>query len=220
MKSVKTIRRLLCIILVIAVTAGTGSVMLSNAAAASDKVARLYLCSNWRKLYSTPHAFIYVENLSGGDITVGAYTCHKGEGVSVGTSAFAQINGFGVYYNLESYNGNKRGLDNCVYMVRDITAAELKKMSDFIVNNNYWEAIALNCVYFSVSCWNKAGGDYIVPIDLPPHILRMEIKNHPHGQDDLKMYFPDSSRVYKQRGSGSGAYLEPVRNSALNCTIG
>ena len=219
MKSVKVLKRVLCVIFSLAIVFSLASVMAASAAG-NEPVARLYLCSNWRKLYSTPHAFIYVENLSGKDIKVGAYTCHKGEGVSVGTSAFAQINGFGVYYNLESYNGNKRGLDNCVYMVRDITASELSNMSDFIVNHNYWEAIALNCVYFAVGCWNSAGGDHIMPIDLPPHILRAEIKNHPHGQDDLKMYYPDSSRVYKQRGGGSGAYLEPVRDSALNCSIG
>ena len=216
----KTAVKILCFLLSLAVIACTVILPAFAAKGTDSAVARVYLCSNWRKLYSTPHAFIYVENLTDHDIKVGLYTCHKGEGVSVGTSAFAQINGFGVYYNLESYNGNKRGLDNCLYMTKTVTQAELDNMSDYIINANFWEAVAYNCVVFAVNAWNRAGGEHITPIDVPPHILRLQIKNHAHGEDDLKMYYPDSSRVYKQRGNGSSAYLEPVKSSALNCTIG
>ncbi len=215
----KTAKKFICVIMIFCILA-CSAFTVSASAADNSAVARVYICSNWRKITSTPHAFIYVQNLTKHDITVGAYTCHKGEGVSVGTSALAQFNGIGVYYNLESYNGNRAGLDNCVYLERKVTQSELDKMSDFIKNANYWEAIAFNCVYFATMAWNRSGGDFIPPIDLPPHVLRLEIKAHDYGEDDLKMYYPDSSRVYKQRGMGDNARLEHVADSALNCTIG
>lgn len=214
----KIIKKLICVISIVAIL--TGCLAFAVGAAGDSPVARLYLCSNWRKTLSNPHAFIYVENLSRHDIKVGAYTCHRGEGVSVGTSGLAQFNGFGVYYNLESYNGNLRGLDNCVYLVRDLTQSELDSMSDYIISANYWVPVAFNCVTFAVKAWNKSGGEHIVPLDVPPHILRLQIERRDHGEDDLKMFLPDSSRVYKQRGNGANAFLEPVRNSALNCYIG
>lgn len=182
-------------------------------------VADIYLCSNWSGLPSLGHVWIYIENTSDKSLTVGKYTLPAGEGVSVGTFALTRDDGAGVYYNIEAYCGNKYNMDTFIYLKKSINKSQLDSISNKILSHNFWDPIIFNCAEFAAGCWNAAGGSFIFPVTVFPVFTRIQIKAHSYGSDK-KMFYPDRENVYKQRGSGSSAYLEVVSDGSVDSVPG
>lgn len=181
-----------------------------------DTVAVLSLCTC---VYTWPfrgHTWIYVENVSNEPIRVGLYNVPVGEGVSVGTYSFSASDGWGIYYNVEAYRQNRdNGFGNIWSIQKELDAKELEDVSDDIASYlNYWD-FYFNCAYFAFSVWNPAAGDFLVPLVLPG-ISEYEVMMNGGKKGNLKMFWPNPEQVFKQRGYGSGAYLEPVSTDTLN----
>lgn len=185
----------------------------------SDTVALLYLCSNWTGLPSLGHIWIYVENVSKSNLTVGVYNLPSGEGVSIGTFGLTRSDGFGVYYNVEAYTGNLFGMGESMYMMTELNQKEFDSVSSKIANSNFWDPVVFNCAYFAISTWNTGGGSYMMPIVVLPMFARIQMKLHSH-KSNLKMFYPEREDVYKQIGNGSSAILKNVKPGTLDTPPG
>ncbi len=175
-------------------------------------VAVMYLCSVWTSW--CPHVFIYFENISDDEITVGKYKCPVGEGVSLGTFGMTVDDGSGLYYNLECYRNSSNNNLTVLNLSKKLTKSELEKVSNKICSSNHWDMLILNCCYFASSVWNAGGGSYVFPIVCIPSITRIQMI-FKGCSSSLKLYKADRNQVYRQRGSGDSAYLELVSDSTL-----
>lgn len=185
-----------------------------------DYVADLYLMSNASGFPSLGHVWIYIENKSPNDIQVGCYTCPAGEGVSVGCFALTRSDGAGVYYNIESYCANlfPEKLKSCFHMVTPMNEEQLAKVSNYILHANWWDPMVVNCVFFALTCWNKAGGRYMFPWRMFPFFAKIAIKRM--GEPGVDMFDPGRDRVFKQRGSGDNARMESVKDGSVDTVPG
>ncbi len=183
-------------------------------------VADFYLMSNASGFPSLGHVWVYIENKSPVDLQVGCYTCPPGEGVSVGCFALTRSDGAGVYYNIEAYCGNKypEDLKSCFHMVKPINQSELDKVSNYILRANWWDPMVVNCVFFALTCWNKAGGNYMFPWRCFPFFAKIAIKRM--GEPGVNMFDPGRERVFKQRGSGSNARMELCQDGSVDTVPG
>lgn len=181
-------------------------------------VATISVCSRDKEVPSFGHTWIYIHNLSDHPLQVGAYELPSGEGVSVGTFANTRYDGKGVYYNIEAHCINKYDDHDFYSITKEITADTLKKVSDKILSLNNWDFFK-NCMYFTFTVWKTATGQSFVNLILPTlGELQLRIAGARHKA--LRMFNPPADRVYKQKGSGTSAYITAVKSSSLVTPIG
>lgn len=185
-----------------------------------NHVADFYLMSNASGFPSLGHIWIYIENVSPRDIQVGCYTCPPGEGVSVGCFGLTRSDGFGVYYNIEAYCGNKfpEKLVDCYHVKTEMNEEQTNAVSKKILRSNWWDPIVVNCCFFALSAWNKAGGKWRFPWTCFPFFAKLGIKRT--GEPGVSMFDPGRERVFKQKGSGDKAYIEPVKDGSVDTVPG
>lgn len=160
------------------------------------------------------HGWIYVENLSESTLQVGHYELPPGEGVSIGTFANSRVDGWGVYYNLESYCNAEYGLEDCTTLTEELTAEEFETLSDNIYNYlNTWNHL-FNCVYFAFTTWNSVSDKKFIPV-LFPIFAELQMKFYDYQTDEVDMMPVTAERVYRQKNTGDKAYLVPVSEGSL-----
>lgn len=192
----------------------------SKATAAKSPDTIVARASLFAAMYFFPvsgHTWIYVENLTDEPITVGIYEVPAGQGVSVGVFSFSVNDGWGIYYNLEAYRENRNNnISDCRSITKDMTRSELEKLSNTIKNYpNMWDIFIFNCTYFAFSVWNKSSDNFFIPMMIPAlAMLEVIIVGAPKGV--TQMYYPTKDQVFKQRGTGDNAYLEPCGEKTLS----
>ena len=178
-----------------------------------DVVGIIYLCSRWSSITTTGHLWVYIHNTSEAPITVGLLEVAPGEGVSLATFGFTRSDGFGLYYNMETYRNDKYCDESCISISDDLTAKELERVSKKLLNSNQWNPI-INCVFFACSIWNTAGNKFIMPFTYPP-VTRLLIKMA-GGKDVCHMVYQPPENTFKQRGLGKNSYLDPLSQKSLD----
>lgn len=192
----------------------------SKATAAKSPDTIVARASLFAAMYFFPvsgHTWIYVENLTDEPITVGIYEVPAGQGVSVGVFSFSVNDGWGIYYNLEAYRENRNNnISDCRSITKHMTRSELEKLSNTIKNYpNMWDIFIFNCTYFAFSVWNKNSDNFFIPMMIPAlAMLEVIIVGAPKGV--TQMYYPTKDQVFKQRGTGDNAYLEPCGEKTLS----
>lgn len=180
-------------------------------------VARIYVITYLEGTSWTDHAWVYFENLTTEKIKVGLYSLPPGEGVSVGCYAASRADGYGIYYNVESYCADKFGQSGWLSISKEITKSQLQAATDKILTiRNGWDFI-FNCMYFAFKVWNAATGDNLVSLIFPV-IGQMQLKSR-GATKGPKMFVPQKTRVYRQKGRGDSAYLILVSEETLNKAI-
>ncbi len=182
----------------------------------NEVVATLSVCSCVYFFPVVGHTWIYVDNLTGRDQQVGLYTVPANQGVSVGSFSFSVSDGWGLYYNLEAYRENRdNNSDDHWTITRELTADELKELSDSLIEYpNFW-SFYFNCAFFAFSIWNSAAGSLFIPLVIPA-ISQFEIILGGGDKGELEMYYPTRDQIFRQRGSGDKAYLDPVSDKTFN----
>lgn len=189
----------------------------SFAAGNDPIVARIHVITYLEGTSWTDHAWVYFENLSNQKLKVGLYSLPVGEGVSVGCYAASRDDGYGIYYNVESYCANKFGQSGWVSVSKEITKSQLQKATDKILTiRNGWDFV-FNCMYFAFQVWNAATGDNLVSLIFPV-FGQIQLKAR-GGRTGLKMFVPDRNRVYRQKGKGDSAYLIIASEGSVNKAI-
>lgn len=205
------------IVSIIMVAAIVFTLAAPSLAANDPVVARIYVITYLEGTSWTDHAWVYFENLSENSVKVGLYNLPAGEGVSVGCFAASRDDGYGIYYNIESYCANKYGQTGWVSISKDITKSQLQKATDKILNiRNGWDFI-FNCMYFAFSVWNAATGDNLVSLVFP--VFGQLMLKARGGRKGPQMFVPEKTRVYRQKGRGDNAYLMLVSEKSLNKAI-
>lgn len=182
----------------------------------NEIVATASICSCIYFFPISGHTWIYVENLSDRVQRVGLYDLPVGQGVSIGSFSFSVADGWGVYYNIEAFRENRdNNSSNHWTKTKELTQSELDSLSNNIANYvNYWD-FYFNCAFFAFSIWNSASGDFLIPLVIPA-ISQLEVILAGGKKGVLEMYEPTEDQVFRQRGSGSSAYLEPVSDWTIN----
>ena len=205
------------IVSIILVAAIVFTLAVPSLAAKDPVVARIYVITYLEGTSWTDHAWVYFENLSENSVKVGLYNLPAGEGVSVGCFAASRDDGYGIYYNIESYCANKYDQTGWVSISKDITKSQLQKATDKILNiRNGWDFI-FNCMYFAFSVWNAATGDNLVSLVFP--VFGQLMLKARGGRKGPQMFVPEKTRVYRQKGRGDNAYLMLVSEKSLNKAI-
>ena len=183
----------------------------------NEIVAKVSLFSAMYVFPVSSHCWIYVENLTDSPMTVGIYEVPVGQGVSVGVFSFSVNDGWGIYYNLEAFRENRNdNIDGCWSITLDFTQSELEKLSNSIKNYpNMWELFIFNCTFFALSIWNHNTNYFLLPFFIPA-IPWLEVMIVGGKKGETQMYYPTSDQVFKQRGAGDSAYLEPVGEKTLS----
>ena len=163
------------------------------------------------------HVWIYIHNTTDQPLEVGLYTVQPGEGVSLGNFNLTRSDGPGLYYNVESYCGEKYGLDGTVTVSDELTWGRLKAVSTILKNGNYF-GVFYNCTGFALTIWNVGSGKPMLPIPVPLVAL-LQIILYGGKFNNLEMYCPPAEQVYKQKGNGSKAYLVSVSEGSLDSAI-
>ena len=160
------------------------------------------------------HGWIYVENLSDSTLKVGHYDLPPGEGVSIGTFANSREDGWGVYYNIESYCAATYGLSGSTTLTEELTASEFETLSKNIHDYlNTWNHLA-NCIFFAFSTWNSVSDKKFIPV-LFPIFAKLQMKFYDCQTDTPEMMPVTADRVYRQKNTGDQAYLVPVSEGSL-----
>lgn len=182
----------------------------------NEIVATVSICSCIYFFPISGHTWIYVENLSDRVQRVGIYDLPVGQGVSIGSFSFSVADGWGVYYNIEAFRENRdNNSSNHWTKTKELTQSELDSLSNNIANYvNYWD-FYFNCAFFAFSIWNSVSGDFLIPLVIPA-ISQLEVILAGGKKGVLEMYEPTEDQIFRQRGSGSSAYLEPVSDWTIN----
>ena len=179
-----------------------------------EKVATLSICSCMSTPVVAGHTYIYVENLSDEPIEVGLYEVPVGQGVSLGTLSFSVYDGWGIYYNLETYREPREGhIPQIWSKTMELDKSDLEKLDKKLDNFvNYW-GLFFNCSFFAFSVWNNISGDFLIPLVIPglSHLVVRAVGE----KGVLELYKSEPNQVFKQRGTGKNAYLEPVGEKTL-----
>lgn len=176
-------------------------------------VGKLYICTQQRGL---GHAWIYVESCFNGDMPVGCYTLKPYQGVSMGTFALTRSDGIGLYYNVESYCGNKFGMKNKSRLETEITKDQLIKANKEIKGWNYWD-FYFNCTFFAAKVWNSVSSKKIVPFVFPFFIKWQILAKG--GDKNIEMKEVAKEDCFKQKRSGDKAYLEQCSERSLDSKL-
>ena len=177
----------------------------------ANSTARIYLCSKLN-FPGVGHIFIYVENLTDEPIKVGQIVLEKDQAVSMGSFGFQRSDGWGVYYNTESYLYGKEDYSSLVCMSEEIDSAHLAKLNKFLEGYNFWE-LFINCVFFAVGAWNSCTNTFILPISFPV-FCRTQINAHKNDKI-TQMYIPERDNVYHVKGTGARQSLVVCSNKSL-----
>lgn len=177
-----------------------------------DVIGKIYLCSRWSGITTTGHLWIYIHNTSDEPITVGLLEVAPDDGISMATFGFTRSDGFGIYYNMETYRNDKYCDASCISLCDDLTVSELEKVSKKLLNSNQWNPF-INCVFFACSIWNSAGNTFIMPFTYPP-VTRLFIKMA-GGTETCQMVNQPAENTFKQRGVGKNSYLDPLSEKSL-----
>ena len=164
-------------------------------------VANMYLCHTRSIETLFGHTWVYIENISNETLQIGAYACPPGQGVTVGTWALTRNDGWGIYYNLESYCINTFGAKRVRAMKDTLTRAELAKVSARVTKQNFWEFFFVNCSFYAAAVWNAKRRKKVVPF-IHPTVVWLQIMLHGDVGGSLKMYYPARDQVRRHIGSG------------------
>lgn len=177
-------------------------------------VAAFSVCSCMSTPVVAAHTYIYVQNLSDEPIEVGLYEVPVGQGVSVGTLSISVHDGWGIYYNIETYREPREEHFPQIWSKTVMLDEEgLKKLDNKLDGFvNYWGPF-FNCSFFAFAVWNSIAGDFLIPLVIPglSHLIVMAVGE----QGVLELYKSEPNQVFKQRGTGKNAYLEPVGEKTL-----
>lgn len=206
----KSFKRIFVVLLAMIVFAG---VLMIPAAAGNEEetdeiVARMYIGHMARYANLSGHTWIYIENLTDHELTVGAYPLQKGKGVSVGTYGYSIADGRGLYYNAEAYRYMNVDMSKAISLSKDLTQNDLDKVSKAIRNSGTW-AYTINCAFFAIKVWNAAFGQPLIYV-LFPTLHQMQILMYPGHGNGFQMTVPKLTDVYKQVGRGDRATLIPA----------
>lgn len=177
----------------------------------NEIVADFYVFLIESKPHPIGHTWVYVENLTDRELQVGLYKLPPNEGVAVGV--LARPDGWGIYYNVESYAQHAHGMGKRISMKDQLTAKKLKRVSDTIINYvNHWDPI-FNCMYFAFRVWNSGSRKILLPLLLPVFgKLQMAIYRH---EFNVEMKPVRRDQCFRQVGSGRRAYLRPISDDSL-----
>ena len=166
------------------------------AVAKETNVVNIYLCA---RSTASPfgHLWIYIENCSKKEQMVGAYNLKPKQGVSIGSWGSKGADGVGVYYNVEAYSVGRYGVSGIISVKDSLTESELKKVSKEILENNGWDPIVKNCMWFAFHIWNTCCDPFMFPFVFP-FIGRLQMLAKCDVSRDLKMYNPKPEQVLKQ----------------------
>ena len=177
----------------------------------NEIVANFYVFLIESKPHPIGHTWVYIENLTGRELQVGLYTLPAYEGVSVGV--LARADGWGIYYNVESYAQNVHGMGKQISMCDQLTAKKLEKVSNTIVNYvNHWDPI-FNCMYFAFKVWNSGSKKILLPLLLPV-VGKLQMALYPH-EFNVQMKPVRRDQTFKQVGFGNFAYLKEISDRSL-----
>ena len=127
-------------------------------------VARMYICA---RVVFFGHVWMYFENLTDGDLTVGVYTVPAGQGVSVGAMGNSRSDGKGIYYNVEAYMIHKMGGSGTVGRSMLLTQDQLNTVNATILERNEWSLSSNNCCRFATRVWNSVADNKVSYAFLP-----------------------------------------------------
>lgn len=204
-------KKFLAIILTLAMLVSTSTIAFAQTETeetADETVATISLCS---AIYVWPisgHTWIYVHNNSDQPIKVGHYEVLPDQGMSVGAFSFSVNDGWGLYYNIESYKENEKNRAHKVRSIsEEINAEQLATLSQNLIKYpNYWGFVN-NCATFSFSIWNSVTGDGYFSL-LIPAISDFMIMCGGGKRGTLNMYQQPRDQVFRQVGFGENAHLE------------
>ncbi len=203
-------KKLMAFLLAVLIICGTFSF---GASAANEEkiVARVSVICLVR---NPGHVWIYVENLTNKSVKVGAYTLAKKDGVSVGTFGPTRYDGYGIYYNVESYCQTEYGMSGYRSLTEDLTASELETLSNGILSyRNSWGPFR-NCVAFAAQMWNLVSEKRLSNLIFPAFTnIQLFFKGSVTDAPVQKEVSADE--VYRMKGNGKNAYLENVREISL-----
>lgn len=172
----------------------------------SDIVATLYVFYDKSDIHGAGHTWIYVENLTDQELTVGIYPLPANEGVSVGT--LPEYDGWGLYYNIEAYQQGIYGMEDQLSMKEDITLKELRRVSRFIIYYpNFWDPVFFNCMLFAFLAWDMGSWKILIPLFFPI-IGKAQMLIYPHEKEVL-MKPVTKDKVFRQVGMAGWAKLMP-----------
>ncbi len=179
-----------------------------------NAVAQMSICMRTTGFPAYFHVWIYIHNISGETIRVGAYDLPANEGVSVGSWGMTVLDSWGIYYNIEAYASREKTENDYYTITKEISLQELETVSEEITKWNYWDFF-FNCTVFACRVWNCVGDKYILPVPLPLiTLLQMAIQGAKRG--NLVMFVPDREQVCKQVGASEEAMLEPVDDRSID----
>ena len=184
--------------------------------AEEEIVATLSLCSCIYLWPVSGHTWIYVHNNSDEPIQVGYYTVPVGQGVSVGAFSISVYDGWGIYYNIEAYKENtKNRMDKVWSISKELTQSDLETLTENLKNYpNYWGIIG-NCATFSFSMWDSVTGDCLFSL-LIPAISQFMVMLDGGEKGVLEMYCPTREQIFRQKGYGESAHLEPASDYTIH----
>ena len=219
----KNVRRIIAVLLVLLLSL----TQLASAVAEQEEdpseepaeyVARIYICTRFTFPFSTGHAWVYIENLTDRTLQVGLYELPPEEGVSIGSYGITR-EGFGVYYNVESFYCNTHAYRRIWSLQEDITQEDLDTLNEGKLKRNYWGIITYNCMGFAFSVWNAVARPFLVPL-LFPILGFLQILMHGGEVGVVDMTDPGPDRVYRVRGKREEMHLEQVSYWSLHFPIG
>lgn len=172
----------------------------------NDIVAELYVFYDKSDIHGMGHTWIYVENLTDQELTVGIYPLPANEGVSVGT--LPEYDGWGLYYNIEAYQQGIYGMEDQLSIKEEITLKELRRVSRFIIYYpNFWDPVFFNCMLFAFLAWDMGSWKILIPLFFPI-IGKAQMLIYPHETGAL-MKPVTKDKVFRQVGMAGWAKLEP-----------
>lgn len=189
---------------------------ITSSAAESTKetyVAKMYICTRTK---IAGHMWLYFENLTKGEITVGCYKVPAGQGVTVSAYNTARKDGKGNYYNIDGYCLNKYGSSGTTCASMNLTAAQLKTVSAKILERNSWSGTK-NCCYFAGTVWNSVASTKL-KIYLIPSMMGSKIKKIKCATPSF--YYPQKNQCLKQVGTGASATLKQCKDGSFNRLVG
>lgn len=176
-----------------------------------DIVARMYIYYIQTEIHPIGHCWVYIENLTGKEMTVGLYTVPPYEGVSVGV--FCRKDGLGVYYNVEAYSQTTYGMSGQLSMCEELTYDDVEDVTDALIGFlNHWDPF-FNCMYFAFKVWNSASDRKLVSLVFPV-FGKLQMKAYSHDYN-VPMKPVVKSQTFRQKGSGKSAYLKQATDKVL-----
>lgn len=203
----KKFKRMIAVILALTMLLGAFAVPASAVSRdnGDEVVARMYIGHKPRYYNLSGHTWIYIENLTNHNLTVGAYTLAKNKGVSVGTFGYSVADGRGLYYNVEAYRYRNVDPSSYIYISKEITQSQLDRVSNAILYSGVWSYI-LNCAFFATGVWNMTLEKPVLYMLLPT-LHQIQILLYPSHSEGFSMINPKADEIFKQVGIGKNAKL-------------